>query len=61
MYCDKKNNSCYSHLIELPEKSLSIAKKNDFDIKAYSFDAKREDLRKPRIVRVGFKIFKLLG
>ncbi|XP_031622262.1 beta-ureidopropionase [Contarinia nasturtii] len=38
--------------LKLEPKTLDIAQKNNFEVKAYSFDAKSEELRKPRIVRV---------
>lgn len=42
-----------SQEIELPDAAIQLGKVNNFDVKGYSFEAKKEDLRKPRIVRVG--------
>lgn len=39
--------------LDLPPSALSIAEKNNFEIKGYSFTAAPEQLRSPRIVRVG--------
>lgn len=39
---------------KISDAAEQIAEKNDFEIKAYAFEAKKEDLRKPRIVRVYF-------
>ncbi|KAJ1523835.1 hypothetical protein ONE63_010393 [Megalurothrips usitatus] len=39
--------------LDLPLSALSIAEKNNFEIKGYSFTAAPEQLRSPRIVRVG--------
>ncbi|XP_071447916.1 beta-ureidopropionase isoform X2 [Hetaerina americana] len=38
--------------LELPEKALSLAGENNFDIAGYKFTALQEELRSPRIVRV---------
>lgn len=37
----------------VPASAKKIAEENSFEIKAFSFPAKKEDLRKPRIVRIG--------
>ncbi|XP_034237193.1 beta-ureidopropionase [Thrips palmi] len=39
--------------LSLPQAALTTAEKNDFEIKGYSFSAAPEQLRAPRIVRVG--------
>ncbi|KAJ6643344.1 Beta-ureidopropionase, partial [Pseudolycoriella hygida] len=39
--------------LELADETKSLAAKYNFEVKGYSFQAKKEDLRKPRIVRVG--------
>lgn len=39
--------------IQLADETKALAEKYNFEVKGYSFDAKKEDLRKPRIVRVG--------
>ncbi|XP_059620391.1 beta-ureidopropionase [Phlebotomus argentipes] len=39
--------------IEISGEALKIAKENDFDVKGYRFEAQKEHLRLPRIVRVG--------
>ncbi|XP_025088934.1 beta-ureidopropionase-like [Pomacea canaliculata] len=39
--------------LHLPEKALQIAQERNFELQGYAFDAKREDVRLPRIVRVG--------
>lgn len=44
----------FSHELKLDPKTIEIAQKNNFEVKGYSFDAKPEELRKPRIVRVSF-------
>lgn len=44
-----------SHELEINSKTLEIGEKNNFDVQAYSFDAKPEELRKPRIVRVSIQ------
>lgn len=40
--------------IELSQDTVEIAAKNNFDVKGYKFEAEKEDLRKPRIVRVSY-------
>lgn len=51
-------NNC-SNELKLYSKTVEIAQKNNFEVKGYSFDAKPEELRKPRIVRVSFlKMYK---
>ena len=39
--------------IEIPSDVGADAKKGDFEVAGYAFDAAREDLRPARIVRVG--------
>ncbi|KAK3919016.1 Beta-ureidopropionase, partial [Frankliniella fusca] len=39
--------------LNLPQAAISLAEKNDFEIKGYAFAAAQEQLRSPRIVRVG--------
>lgn len=39
--------------LELSADALATAKENGFEIKGYRFTARQEELRKPRIVRVG--------
>lgn len=39
--------------MELPQEAKNIAAENGFELKAYSFPAKQEQTRKPRLVRVG--------
>lgn len=41
------------HEIKVKDENLILAEDNNFDISAYSFSALREDLRTPRIVKVG--------
>lgn len=43
----------FSQELELSDAAIQIGKANNFDVKGYSFEAKSEDLRSPRIVRVG--------
>ncbi|XP_017481764.1 PREDICTED: beta-ureidopropionase [Rhagoletis zephyria] len=40
-------------VLELPEASVSLASDHDFEIKGYRLSAQKEQIRKPRIVRVG--------
>lgn len=48
-------NSRFSRkIIELSPETVETAKKNDFDVQGYKFEAEKEDLRKPRIVRVSY-------
>lgn len=42
-----------SNELPLSSKGQKLASENDFVIQAYKFDAIKEDLRKPRIVRIG--------
>jgi beta-ureidopropionase len=42
-----------SNELKVNATAQSIAKANDFVIKSYGFEAIKEDLRKPRIVRIG--------
>ncbi len=39
--------------LELPESAKAIAKKLDFDLVGYKIHAQKEELRHPRIVRIG--------
>ena len=39
--------------MELPESAKAIAKKLDFDLVGYKINAQKEELRHPRIVRIG--------
>lgn len=39
--------------ITLASKTTQIGKENNFEVKGYAFQAQIEDLRKPRIVRIG--------
>lgn len=48
----KKKKFFISQQIELSSETQKIAKENNFEVKGYSFTARKEDLRKPRIVRV---------
>lgn len=41
-----------SQKILLARETETIASQNDFEVKGYAFEARAEDLRKPRIVRV---------
>lgn len=40
-------------MIELPEQCKNIAAENGFEVKGYRFTAKQEELRQPRVIRVG--------
>lgn len=42
-----------SNTLKLPESAYQTAEQNGFEIKGYSFEARREELRKPRLVRIG--------
>ena len=39
--------------MKINENSKKIAEENEFDVKSYKFEALKEDLRKPRIVKIG--------
>jgi len=39
--------------IQLADETKNLAEQYNFEVKGYSFQAKKDDLRKPRIVRVG--------
>lgn len=39
--------------LELPEAALKLADKGNFELAGYKFDVKEEQLRRPRIVRIG--------
>lgn len=41
-----------SHELEVDAKTLELATQHNFEVRAHSFDAKPEELRSPRIVRV---------
>ncbi|XP_037809267.1 beta-ureidopropionase [Lucilia sericata] len=41
------------NVLELPEEAKNIATENGFELKAYRFPAKQEQIRKPRLVKVG--------
>lgn len=41
-----------SHELKLSSKTIEIAQKHNFEVRGYSFDAKPEELRLARIVRV---------
>lgn len=43
----------YSNELPISSTGQNLASENNFTIKAYKFDAIKEDLRKPRIVRIG--------
>lgn len=42
-----------SRKLNLPDAALSAAQERDFELLGYGFDAAPEQLRRPRIVRVG--------
>ena len=39
--------------LDLPESAKAIAKRLDFDLVGYKINAQKEELRHPRIVRIG--------
>jgi len=39
--------------LELPEAALKLAEEGNFELAGYKFDVKEEQLRRPRIVRIG--------
>jgi beta-ureidopropionase len=39
--------------LPISENAQKIAEANNFEVKSYKFDALKEDLRQPRIVRIG--------
>ncbi|XP_055838698.1 beta-ureidopropionase [Episyrphus balteatus] len=41
------------HELEIPANAKKISEENNFEIKAFSFPAKKEDLRQSRLVRIG--------
>lgn len=43
----------FSCELNLDVKTIEIGQKHNFEVRGFSFDAKPEELRKPRIVRVG--------
>lgn len=49
-YC---TSSFLSLSITLPESATKLAQENGFEIKGYRFTARPEQLRQPRVVRVG--------
>lgn len=42
-----------SRKLDLPTAALSAAQERDFELQGYGFEAAPEQLRRPRIVRVG--------
>lgn len=42
-----------SRKLDLPTAALSAAQEKDFELQGYGFEAALEQLRRPRIVRVG--------
>ena len=38
--------------LEIPEAAQALAKERDFELQGYAFDAKQEDTRAPRVIRV---------
>lgn len=44
--------SPHSQPIKLSAETIQAAADNNFEVKAFKFEARKEDLRKPRIVRV---------
>lgn len=49
-YC---NEIIFSHECQINEKSKSISEKSNFCIQSYAFEALAENLRQPRVVKVG--------
>lgn len=45
--------SSFSLSLKLPENATTLAQENGFEIKGYRFTARPEQLRQPRVVRVG--------
>lgn len=43
----------FSRKLELPEAAEAFAQEKDFELRGFAFDARVEDVRAPRIVRVG--------
>ena len=39
--------------MELPETALKLAEEGNFELAGYKFEVKEEQLRRPRIVRIG--------
>ena len=46
-------NNTSRNSIKLPESATQLAKANNFELKAYKFEAQKEDVRQQRVVRVG--------
>lgn len=42
-----------SSKLELPARALKFADENDFELVGYKFGVQEEQLRRPRIVRIG--------
>lgn len=40
-------------MLEISTEAKDLAEKHDFEIQGYKFEAKSEDLRQPRVVRIG--------
>ena len=47
------NHQSSSNALEISETSKNIALENNFEVKSFGFEALGEDLRKPRIVKIG--------
>ncbi len=44
---------CFSlRTLELPASAVSVAAEKDFELRGFAFDAAKEEIRPPRIVRV---------
>ena len=39
--------------LQLPEAALKLAQAGNFELAGYKFDVQEEQLRKPRIIRIG--------
>ena len=39
--------------LELPETALKLAEEGNFELAGYTFEVKEDQLRRPRIVRIG--------
>lgn len=46
-------NPSSSNALEICETAKKIASENNFEVKSFGFDALAEDLRKPRVVKIG--------
>ncbi|XP_071945369.1 beta-ureidopropionase-like [Antedon mediterranea] len=49
-----------ARVLELPEEALQASKEKDFELRGYGIDAKKEQMRSPRVVRIGAVQNKLL-